>query len=298
VVPPKPIKLKGGTLMQTLNLTSQSVLSGDSVNDLPGTQFSERVILRQWGQVTLIQLSRPEKRNAIDAKMLDAIKSVFSSPPAETKAVVLHGAGDHFCAGADLGLLAEGTETDAVRVSRSFHEAFDRIEHGPVPVIAALHGAVIGGGLELAAATHIRVAERNTYFALPEGMRGIFVGGGGAVRIPRLIGISRMIDMMLTGRTYNAELESGFSQYVVDNGTGLTTAIELAGRIASNTTLTNFAVVQALPRIARSDSEIGFLTESLMAAIATSGGEAKARLRDFVEKRGAKVSSRSISEEQ
>jgi (methylthio)acryloyl-CoA hydratase len=279
------------------NLTSHSVLSEEGINGLRGTWFSERVILRQWGQVTLIQLSRPEKRNAIDAKMLDAIKLAFSALPTETRAVVLHGAGEHFCAGADLGLLAEGTGADAVRVSRSFHEAFDRVEHGPVPVIAALHGAVIGGGLELAAATHIRVAERNTYFALPEGMRGIFVGGGGAVRIPRLIGTSRMIDMMLTGRTYNAEPESGFSQYVVDNGTGLTTAIELAGRIASNTTLTNFAVVQALPRIARSDSEIGFLTESLMAAIATTDWEAKARLQEFVEKRGAKVLSRSVAEE-
>jgi (methylthio)acryloyl-CoA hydratase len=283
--------------MQISNLTNDSVLTEDAVNGLPSTQVSNRVVLRRWGQVTLIQLSRPEKRNAIDAKMLDSIKSVFSSLPTETRVVVLHGAGDHFCAGADLGLLAEGTGADAVRVSRNFHEAFDRIEHGPVPVIAALHGAVIGAGLELAAAAHIRVAERNTYFALPEGMRGIFVGGGGAVRIPRLIGTSRMIDMMLTGRTFNAEPETGFSQYVVDNGKGLTRAIELAGRIASNTTMTNFAVVQALPRIARSDSEIGFLTESLMAAIATTDGEAKARLRDFVEKRGAKVLNRSIAEE-
>jgi (methylthio)acryloyl-CoA hydratase len=283
--------------MQISNLTGVQVLAESSVSGLPTEHFSDRVILRQRSQVALVQLSRPEKRNAIDTKMLDAIKSVFSSLPTETKAVVLHGAGDHFCAGADLGLLAEGTVADAVRVSRSFHEAFDRIEHGPVPVIAALHGAVIGGGLELAAATHIRVAERNTYFALPEGTRGIFVGGGGAVRIPRLIGTSRMIDMMLTGRTYNAEPDGGFCQYVVDHGRGLTTAIELAERIASNTAMTNFAVIQGLPRIARSDPEIGLLTESLMAAIATTDEEAKVRLRDFVEKRGAKVWKRPIVEE-
>jgi (methylthio)acryloyl-CoA hydratase len=283
--------------MQISNLTGDQVLAESSINDLPGEHFLDRVILRQWSQVALVQLSRPEKRNAIDARMLDALKSVFSSLPAETKAVVLHGSGDHFCAGADLGLLAERTGADAVRCSRSFHEAFDRIEHGPVPVIAALHGAVIGGGLELAAATHIRVAERNTYFALPEGVRGIFVGGGGAIRIPRIIGTSRMMDMMLTGRTYNAEPGSGFCQYVVDDGKGLTTAIELAERIGSNTTMTNFAVIQGLPRIARSDSEIGLLTESLMAAIATTDEEAKVRLRDFVEKRGAKVWKRPIVEE-
>jgi 1,4-dihydroxy-2-naphthoyl-CoA synthase len=74
-----------------------------------------------------------------------------------------------------------------------------------MPVVAVLRGAVIGGGLELAAAAHIRVAERSAYYALPEAARGIFVGGGGAVRIPRLIGTTRMIDMMLTGRTYTAD---------------------------------------------------------------------------------------------
>jgi enoyl-CoA hydratase/carnithine racemase len=110
--------------MQMSNLTNHSVLTEDDVNGLAGVRFSDRVISRQWGQVRLLQLSRPAKRNAIDTQMIDAIRSVFSSLPTETKAVVLHGAGDHFCAGADLRLLAEGTGADAVRVSRSFHEAF------------------------------------------------------------------------------------------------------------------------------------------------------------------------------
>jgi enoyl-CoA hydratase/carnithine racemase len=154
-----------------------------------------------------------------------------------------------------------------------------------------LHGAVIGGGLELAAAAHIRIAERSAYYALPEGARGIFVGGGGAVRIPRLIGTTRMIDMMLTGRTYSAEegLSLGFSQYVVDDGHGLAKAIELAERISTNTVLSNFAMVQALPRIARSDPDGGFLLESLMAAITIGGDEAKARINAFLEKRVPKV---------
>jgi (methylthio)acryloyl-CoA hydratase len=139
------------------------------------------------------------------------------------------------------------------------------------------------------------VAERSAYYALPEAARGIFVGGGGAVRIPRLIGTSRMIDMMLTGGTYNAEegLSAGFSQYVVDDGHGLVQAIELAERIASNTVLSNFAVVQALPPIARSDSDGGFLWESLVAAITLGDDEAKARVNAFLEKRAAKVAHRS-----
>jgi (methylthio)acryloyl-CoA hydratase len=132
-----------------------------------------------------------------------------------------------------------------------------------------LHGAVIGGGLELAAAAHIRVAEQSAYYALPEGMREIFVVVVGAVRIPRLIGTSRMIDMMLTGRTYSAGQGAalGFSQYVVADGQGFAKAIELAEQIATNATLSNFAVLQALPRIARSDPEVGLLMESLMMAV-------------------------------
>jgi (methylthio)acryloyl-CoA hydratase len=187
---------------------------------------------------------------------------------------------------------------DLVSFSRNLYEVLDRIEYGAVSVVTALHGGVIGGGLELAAAAHIRVAERSTYYALPEGMRGIFVGGGGAVRIPRLISTSRMVDMMLTGRTYNAEQDAlGFSQYVVEDGNGLAAALRLAQQIAKNTAISNFAAVQALPRIFRADSEAGFRMESLMAAIAVSDEEAKTRLRDFLDKRAAKALHRSVAGE-
>jgi len=154
-----------------------------------------------------------------------------------------------------------------------------------------MHGAVVGGGLELAAATHVRVAERSTYYALPEGGRGIYVGGGASVRLPRLIGVSRMMEMMLTGRTYGAEegLALGLSHYLVEPGQGLAKAVELAERIAQNTALTNFAVMNVLPRIAESDPASGYMMEALMAAIAQGDDEAKARLQAFLEKRAPKV---------
>jgi (methylthio)acryloyl-CoA hydratase len=100
-----------------------------------------------------------------------------------------------------------------------------------------------------------------------------------------------MIDMMLTGRIYSAEegVSLGFSQYVVDDGFGPAKAIELAEQIATNTTLSNFAIAQALPRIARSSPDGGFLMESLMAAIAIGDEEAKARINAFFEKRVPKV---------
>ena len=149
----------------------------------------------------------------------------------------------------------------------------------------ALDGAMIAG------------LER-CFRAPPEGTRGIVVGGGGSVRLPRLIGTARMMDMMLTGRTYGAEEGAplGFSPYVVADGQGLVKGIELAERMATNAVLSNFAIVQALPRMARADPETGLLMESLMAAIAVSDDEAKARLKTFLEKRASKVTHRADAE--
>ncbi|MGA9501011.1 MAG: crotonase/enoyl-CoA hydratase family protein, partial [Pseudolabrys sp.] len=154
-----------------------------------------------------------------------------------------------------------------------------------------LHGAVVGGGLELAAAAHVRVAERSAYYALPEGSRGIYVGGGGSVRLPRLIGVARMMDMMLTGRTYSAEEGQaiGLTTYLVEPGKGFAKGLELAQRIAGNAALTNFAVMHALPRIAEMDPAGGYAIEAMMSAIAQAGPDAKARLKDFLEKRAPKA---------
>jgi (methylthio)acryloyl-CoA hydratase len=175
--------------------------------------------------------------------------------------------------------------------SRMWHRAFDAIEKGAVPVVAAIHGACVGGGMELASACHIRVADESAFFAFPEGSRGIFVGGGGSVRAPKLIGAHRMLDMMLTGRVYKAAeaVPVGFAQYLAPAGQALGKALELAARIATNAPMTNYALLQALPRIAEQTADHGLLTESLMAAIVETAPEAQQRVRDFLEGRGAKV---------
>jgi enoyl-CoA hydratase/carnithine racemase len=151
---------------------------------------------------------------------------------------------------------------------------------------------VVGGGLELACSAHIRVAERGAFYALPEGQRGIFVGGGASVRLPRLIGLHRVTDMMLTGRTYGAEegVTLGFSQYLAEPGEGLARGMELARKIAGNAPLSTYSVLHALPLIAEAEPKTGLLLESLMSAIASSDPEAKDRLRAFLDKRAPKVS--------
>jgi enoyl-CoA hydratase/carnithine racemase len=241
--------------------------------------------------IAVLFLARPQKRNALDDATVDGIEAFFSDLPEGVKAVVLAAEGEHFCAGLDLSELTERNIAQGVAHSRSWHRAFERIEFAQVPAVAVLHGAVVGGGLEIAAACHIRVAESSAYYALPEGSRGSFVGGGGSVRLPRLIGTARVMDMMLTGRIYDADEGQaiGISHYLVPPGAGLAKGLELAERIAGNTPMTNFAVTHVLPRIAQSDPASGYLTEALIAAIAQGEEEAKARLKAFLDKRGPKT---------
>lgn len=242
-------------------------------------------------QIALVRLTRPLKRNALNDALILSIRDTFQNLPSSVRAAVVDGEGEHFCAGLDLSELSERDASEGVFHSRMWHAALDCVEKGNVPVIAALHGAVVGGGLELASACHIRVADESTFYALPEGTRGIFVGGGGAVRIPKLIGAARMTDMMLTGRVYNAAdgERIGLSQYLVPQGTALEKALDLAGRIASNAPMTNFALMHALPRIAEQPADHGLFTEALMASIAQSAPEAKERVRAFLEGKAAKV---------
>jgi (methylthio)acryloyl-CoA hydratase len=254
--------------------------------DLPASLKAE-----QQGAVAILRLNRPHKRNAFDDETIAGIDTFFSSLPGDIGAVLLAGEGEHFSAGLDLSELQERDITQGIAHSRLWHRAFEKIQFGKVPTVAVLHGAVVGGGLELAASAHVRVAERSAYYALPEGSRGIYVGGGGSVRLPRLIGVARMMDMMLTGRTYSAEegQAMGLSTYLVEPGKGFAKGLELAQRIAGNAPLTNFAVMQALPRIAEADPASGYAMEALMSAIAQADPAAKARLRDFLEKRAPKV---------
>ena len=251
--------------------------------------------LEMQGSVAVVRLTRPTKRNALNDGLIASLRHIFENLPQEARAAVVAGDGDHFCAGLDLSELKERDAGEGLYHSRSWHTALDRVQSGNVPVIAALHGAVVGGGLELASACHIRVADESTFYALPEGTRGIFVGGGGSVRIPRLIGVARMTDMMLTGRVYNAQdgERIGMAQYLVPAGTAFDKAMEIAQRVATNAPLTNYALMHALPRIAEQPADQGFFTEAMMTAIAQSAPEAKQRVRDFLEGKAAKVAKTS-----
>lgn len=257
----------------------------------PGQAPADLLRIEHDGPIAHLRLNRPAKRNALNDLLIALLHTTFVNLPESTRAVVLSGEGAHFCAGLGLSEVTERSVAEGIVHSRTWHAAFEQIQFGRVPVIAVLHGAVVGGGLELASSAHIRVAERSTFYGLPEGQRGLFVGGGGSARVPRLIGVSRMTDMMMTGRVLDAQegLDAGVAQYLVDDGQGLAKAFELARKVAQNAPLSNFAVVHALPRIADLSQSDGLFVESLMSAIAQGDEAAKNRVRAFLEGRAGKV---------
>lgn len=239
------------------------------------------------GAVATLTMNRPDKRNAMCEELLDALHTFFSAPPGHVRVVILTGIEGHFCSGLDLSEHVHRSAEDNLYHSRHWHEIMNKIQFGGLAVVSAMFGAVIGGGLELAASTHVRIAESSTIFQLPEGRRGIFVGGGATARVGRLLGADRMTEMMLTGRKYNADegLALGLAHYSVAAGEALSLAQNLAGKIARNAPMSNYLMIQSIARINDMSREDGLFTESLAAALSQTTPDAQEGLKAFLEKR-------------
>jgi len=243
------------------------------------------------GDIAVIGLDRAKKRNAVNDELLKQLREACFRATEEAKCGVIFGHGDNFSAGLDLAEAMEWMKPGAPRKRRGrWHRPYDLIARGPIPFVAALKGACIGGGLELASACQVRVADETTFFALPEGQRGIFVGGGGSVRIQRLMGYARMADLMLTGRVLTAAEgeRANLCQYVVPKGESLERAKSLAARIAKNATLTNFYICNGLPRVNDLAHDDGLFMEALISQCVSSP-EGYERIKAFVEKQAARL---------
>ena len=243
------------------------------------------------GEVAVIGLNRPSKRNAVNRDLHKHLLEAVMRAGEEAKCGVLFGHGEAFCSGMDLAQAA-ATWKNGVSPRLPFYRThdFELMCRGPIPFVAALHGATIGAGLEAAASCHIRVADETTFFGLPEGQRGIFVGGGGAVRISRLLGVARMTDLMLTGRLLKADEAERYNlvQYVVPKGQAVAKAKELAARICKNAPLSNFAITNSLPRILDMSYDDGLFVERLVSEY-TRSPESMERLRAFLDKKAPKL---------
>ncbi len=243
--------------------------------------------------VAIVRLNRPAKRNALDAATIEELILIFSAMPRSgVKAAVLCAAGDHFSAGLDLveHHRQERSAADFMHICLRWHEAFNKMEYSGIPIIAALKGAVVGGGLELASAAHIRVADRSTYFALPEGQRGLFTGGGATIRVAGLVGKARMIDMMLTGRVYQQEesVAIGLCQYLID-GSSEDKAMEIARTAAGNPALSNFAICSTIAHVGNMSALDASYLEAVVAGMVNTQPDSRDRLEAFANKTAARV---------
>jgi len=239
------------------------------------------------GDIAFLTFTRPEKRNAMNDALVDELDRFFAQPPKGVNAVIMSGEGGHFCSGLDLAEHEHREPEEGLYHSRNWHRVSDAIEFGGLPVIAVLNGAVIGGGMEIACCAHVRIAEPSTIFQLPEGRRGIFVGGGATVRVGRLLGSDRMREMMLTGRKYAADdgVRLGLAHYAVEKGAGMALAEQLADKIANNAPFSNYLMIQAISRIEGMSRQDGLFTESLAASMSQTTFGAKEGLRACLEKR-------------
>lgn len=237
--------------------------------------------------IATLTLSRPAKRNALNHEMYECLGEFFAAPPPSVRVAILAAAGEHFCAGGDLGEHLERDAIDVLHTSRRRQAIYDRMQYSGIPLVAVLKGAVLGGGLELALTAHVRIAEATAWFQLPEAAHGLFMGCGSTVRLGRILGPDRMAEMMLTRRIFRADEAAGLgiAHYAVDADAGLARARELAATIAANTATANWFITNALPRIDSMASADGLFAESLAIGLIQSDPETRQRMEGFLQKR-------------
>jgi enoyl-CoA hydratase len=215
----------------------------------------EHLTIERSGALAVVTITRPDKLNALNARLLSEIDAAFTELGAATgddavRAAILTGAGKAFVAGADIAAMVDMTPLEARRFSWLGHVAFARIEELPFPVIAAVNGFALGGGLELALACDFIVAADTAKFGQPEVTLAVIPGFGGSQRLPRRVGIARARELLYTGDLIGAEqaLAIGLANAVVPAAELALRARDVALKIASRGPLAVAAVKRLVLR--------------------------------------------------
>lgn len=244
-----------------------------------------------------ITIDRPEKMNALNLATIAELEQAFATVAAEAavRAVVVTGAGEKaFVAGADIGELAALDPIAGREYGRRGQALFRAIELSPKPVIAAINGHALGGGLELALACSFRIAAEHAKLGQPEVKLGLIPGYGGTQRLPRLIGAGRALEMLLTGEpiTAPAALACGLVNAIVPAAELLSRAETLAAKAAANAPLAVRLCLEAVRRGLEMNLEEGLYLESSLFALCCGSADMKEGTRAFVEKRAARFEGR------
>ena len=242
--------------------------------------------------IGLLTINRPEKMNAISQELTAELSLLLDDieNDDELRVIVITGAGDKaFVAGADINELVDRDARLGRRVSRERQEIFSRIENLHVPVIAAVNGYALGGGLELALACSIRICSEKAQFGAPEVKLGIIPGDGGTQRLPRLVGQGRAMEMIITGDFIDAQeaYRIGLVNKVFPPEKLKEEAMELAKKIASRPPLAVRYAKEAVNR-SQEDSASGFALESYLHALSCTTEDKKEGVSAFLEKRKGK----------
>lgn len=243
--------------------------------------------------VAVIRLNRPERMNAIGGAMKAELRDALLERARHDDAVrcvVITGAGERaFCAGADIKERA-GSATPQAHYhlqQKATHELFRAIEQFEKPVIAAINGVAMGGGLEIALCCDVRIAVRSAKLALPEARIGALPAAGGTQRLPRLVGPGIAKELMLTGDHIDAEraLAIGLVNHVVEFEALMPTVMAMAARIAANAPLAVRHIKHAVDTGLQVGIDAGLEYERYAAALVVSSEDRREGMRAFVEKR-------------
>ena len=250
----------------------------------------QNLLYKADGAVATIQLHRPQKKNSLNSETRREMESALREIAGNTalRVVVITGGEETFCAGADIAELKEATSSEsAYKHAREFQLLFDLIESLPQPVIAAISGFVLGGGLELALACDFRIASNTARFGLPEIKIGAFPGGGGTQRLPRLIGAAKAKEIILTGDPIGAEeaFSMGLVMKVVPKERLLEEANTFAWRLASLPRLAMEASKMLINKSLETDLQSGLELEARCLGTLAMTHDLKEGTLAFVEKR-------------
>ena len=244
------------------------------------------------GRRATVTVSRPDKLNALNAETIAELDRAFRGLGEDDSVggLIVTGEGDKsFVAGADIAELAKMGPVDGIGVSRQGQEAFRRLERMGKPVVAAVNGYALGGGMELALACHLRIASENARFGLPEVKLGIIPGYGGTVRLPRIVGRGRALEMILSGEMVGAEraLEMGLANRVVPAGETLAAAEDLLDTILKNGPIALRFALEAVDRSLETGIDEGLGLESHLFGLLASTDDMREGMSAFLEKRAA-----------
>lgn len=248
-------------------------------------------------RIAVLSVNRPDKLNALNEQTIRELGLAIDEITGrdDVGGVILTGVGEKaFVAGADIAELAKMGPVDGVLVSRLGQEVFRRIELSRKPVLAAVNGFALGGGCELALACHLRIASENAQFGLPEVKLGIIPGYGGTLRLPRIVGKGRALELMLTAQFIKADeaYRIGLANKVVPQAELMDTARTMMSTILANGPIAVGLAIECATRGMEMSVDDGLALESNLFGLLAATNDMREGMQAFLEKRKAGFTGR------